>query len=647
MKIMHKYMMNRNTTNNSMCKKIESVFNSEGQTRIKCVLKDEKIRIRVLKTIDFEKLSKFPILELSIYTETPITKLPQELELLKIYDTYDSLIPSNLPEGLEVLQIGNKFNQPLPKLPNKLQLLKIGDAFNQNIVFDSRSELKILTLGKSFNKKINFLPTHLKKLVISNPDYSYKLPIEEFDILLFDKVNVYGITDKSLLSKHMNTLKENQKIKSNTFNNIQIQEKKVRTINNMLRELEEEPNIFAELKEKKDYTGINETMDKLEKMIDTILSVKLSTSETDSFNNTYKQGLLIPWLGNKERTVPEIYLYPTLNKTETYENRLQISFYIYVHIFNILVSNFVIFVESNLNKSNFDAYNQIVINTLSQVGNNSYYNFFNSFYLQLFNLVFEKKYNINELTYEFIRDFYERQKIQENIPFEVYSIFVLLGRHIKFFLMQSTNLRNKLNPNYLFYYSVISTSFEDYKIFLHDMDIICDYYINNMHVFSQNPYFIQFFNFIQYLLKFVKIEIFSGMRQAQMINKSVLNEMQSIQINDISEILLSFVYGEKFSNKLSRNINRVSLQINRDYKLLLLQQVSTTADKLGKYLSSLSNLVYNLREIQKTLKDEYFNLQQELEKEGNIDKDILESATEIIPRVESLIKLDFSKNVIL
>jgi len=187
----------------TICQNIKKQFGDQ----VKCIAKDNIVKVRVMNEIDYSVLSKFPIQELSIYTSNQITDLPKELEVLKIQDSYKLPLPATLPEKLEVLVIGNGFNHSLPALNEHLKMLQLGNSFNRRLKLSKADNLSILVLGESFNQKIIYLPDKLKKIVIKNPNYSFKLPLSKFNIQLFDTIDVYGLTNKNLISKKINEIK--------------------------------------------------------------------------------------------------------------------------------------------------------------------------------------------------------------------------------------------------------------------------------------------------------------------------------------------------------------------------------------------------------------------------------------------------------
>ncbi len=186
-----------------ICKDIKKKF----KDKVECTFDETDVSVKVKDSINYQELAQFSIQELSIYSKDPITHLPPELEMLKIYNDYNAPLPSELPLNLEILQIGNAFNQPLPKLPESLLLLKIGNGFNQPIELPSK--LEILSLGTGFKHTIIKLPKTLKKLTIKG-DYPYFLPLHKVNL---NFVDVYGMQSKNQI---LSVLSEKicQKIKS-------------------------------------------------------------------------------------------------------------------------------------------------------------------------------------------------------------------------------------------------------------------------------------------------------------------------------------------------------------------------------------------------------------------------------------------------
>lgn len=113
---------------------------------------------------------------------------PPSISTLKLGGFFTaSLDNPPLPSSLLHLKIGNGFNRSLRKLPQGLETLKIGNSFNYDVEFLPKSlksliftqysifsypvdnlppNLQVLVLGNRFNQEINNLPSGLKKLVL-------------------------------------------------------------------------------------------------------------------------------------------------------------------------------------------------------------------------------------------------------------------------------------------------------------------------------------------------------------------------------------------------------------------------------------------------------------------------------------------------
>lgn len=83
----------------------------------------------------------------------------------------------DLPEGLRVLKLKQNYNYPLPKLPENLNTLILGWKFNQALL-NLPESLRILDLGKNYDKPLPKLPKKLKSLVLAK-DTSLHQPLPE------------------------------------------------------------------------------------------------------------------------------------------------------------------------------------------------------------------------------------------------------------------------------------------------------------------------------------------------------------------------------------------------------------------------------------------------------------------------------------
>lgn len=105
-----------------------------------------------------------------------IEKYPINLKSLELGKRFNQPV-DNLPEGLEVLYISGDFNQPLDKLPKSLKFLSMygmyGCKFNYTL--DNLPDgLMELYLTGDFNHPLDYLPSSLKNLYI-NSFYTHSL----------------------------------------------------------------------------------------------------------------------------------------------------------------------------------------------------------------------------------------------------------------------------------------------------------------------------------------------------------------------------------------------------------------------------------------------------------------------------------------
>lgn len=96
----------------------------------------------------------------------PLNVLPPNLTHLSFNDEYKiSMILSDLPTSLQLIEFGYFFNQPVGNLPPSLVCLIFSDKFDQPIDHLPPS-LKELSLGRLFNQSIDSLPSTLTHLQI-------------------------------------------------------------------------------------------------------------------------------------------------------------------------------------------------------------------------------------------------------------------------------------------------------------------------------------------------------------------------------------------------------------------------------------------------------------------------------------------------
>jgi hypothetical protein len=125
------------------------------------------------------------------YASKNIYKLPKSLKILELSDDDKDLI-NNLPDELEELVLGFKFNLKLSNLPNKLKKLTIHNGSNlldelpnslEELVINGMCELnnlpnsikKIKILSFFYDKELNNLPNSLEYLELPN---CYRLQIK-------------------------------------------------------------------------------------------------------------------------------------------------------------------------------------------------------------------------------------------------------------------------------------------------------------------------------------------------------------------------------------------------------------------------------------------------------------------------------------
>ncbi len=102
--------------------------------------------------------------------------LPEGLEVLILGDTYDCAFLS-FPKSLRVFKIGNKFDKKLRLGPNMVEV-SVGKSFNSAISFSNSGNLKKLELFSCYTKSILTLPEGLEEFQF-NPRY---------DIIILDSV---------------------------------------------------------------------------------------------------------------------------------------------------------------------------------------------------------------------------------------------------------------------------------------------------------------------------------------------------------------------------------------------------------------------------------------------------------------------------
>jgi len=113
--------------------------------------------------------------------DQPLDNLPPNLYSLYIISKKFNSSISQLPNNLEILEIGKEkedfydFNQPLLYVPHSLKTLKLIKCvrFNQSIDYLKNTNLKLLEIrSNDFDKSIDELPETLDTLVIMCPNFS-------------------------------------------------------------------------------------------------------------------------------------------------------------------------------------------------------------------------------------------------------------------------------------------------------------------------------------------------------------------------------------------------------------------------------------------------------------------------------------------
>jgi hypothetical protein len=98
----------------------------------------------------------------------PVNKFPNNLLHLSFGNTFNYQIDKNLPDCLEILELGTNFNIFIERLPTNIKILKFGkeSKFNQPIKhFFNHLNLKEIHLGKNFKQKNNYSNSSQIKII--------------------------------------------------------------------------------------------------------------------------------------------------------------------------------------------------------------------------------------------------------------------------------------------------------------------------------------------------------------------------------------------------------------------------------------------------------------------------------------------------
>lgn len=101
--------------------------------------------------------------------DRPLHKLPSKLRVLKIGNTFDQGIVQ-LPENLQTLAIGNRFNSWIAPFPPGLLRVSLGHGFDRRLpAFFQNSSLQMLSIGNRYNQPLpKKLPLSLRDLRIGH-----------------------------------------------------------------------------------------------------------------------------------------------------------------------------------------------------------------------------------------------------------------------------------------------------------------------------------------------------------------------------------------------------------------------------------------------------------------------------------------------
>jgi hypothetical protein len=119
-------------------------------------------------------INKYKNFELENYSK-PLKELPNNIEYLKLHDTYNYSLDELESDTLKELYLCGDFNEPINHLPESLQKLTITGEFNQSL--DNLPKyLSYLSLGRCFNQPLNNLPKSLFYLdLVDAENFNYPL----------------------------------------------------------------------------------------------------------------------------------------------------------------------------------------------------------------------------------------------------------------------------------------------------------------------------------------------------------------------------------------------------------------------------------------------------------------------------------------
>ncbi len=162
-----------------MCENLESIFSNFPETvfekiTVSKVLKKipDTIKILYLRIVDLEQFMECndmifsnPNLQILILDRclcTSIRKFPPNLKYFKFEDSFNGPI-SGIPNTLETIIFGPKYNTQIDWLNSRLKKIKFGNNFNLT-VNNLPDTLNYLCFGYYFNKSVDNLPQGIKYL---------------------------------------------------------------------------------------------------------------------------------------------------------------------------------------------------------------------------------------------------------------------------------------------------------------------------------------------------------------------------------------------------------------------------------------------------------------------------------------------------
>lgn len=113
-----------------------------------------------IKILKFDKFYNTEICSSDNDQGESFTFIPNTVERLSFGEKFNKSLDF-IPESIKYLEIGDNFNLPLNNLPSSLEEITFGSSFNQNI--DNLPEnIKRINFGFGFNRSIDFLPQGVK-----------------------------------------------------------------------------------------------------------------------------------------------------------------------------------------------------------------------------------------------------------------------------------------------------------------------------------------------------------------------------------------------------------------------------------------------------------------------------------------------------